>query len=102
MDAAVKSAPPAWQKALFEELFRESGAPRFGLSLADFCGALCDICAKQLSSTASRDETTKFLRSLRLSELALARACAAGHEPAWTEFLTRYRGMLYQAALGIT
>src|SRR5579864_436933 len=102
MDAAVKSASPAWQKPLFDGLFRECQAARFGLSVEDFCCALREICGKQLPSAASREDTERYLRGLRLNELALARACAAGHDAAWTEFLTRYRGMLYQVALGIT
>lgn len=102
MDAAVKSAQSAWQQALFAELFRESDAARFGLALADFCASLREICAKQLGPSAGRPDTEKFLRSLRLQELALTRACAAGHEAAWTEFLTRYRALLYSAALSIT
>jgi RNA polymerase sigma-70 factor (ECF subfamily) len=38
---------------------------------------------------------------LRIEELALARACAAGHNAAWEIFLTRYREKLYQSALRI-
>lgn len=102
MDAAVKPALPAWQQELFEVLFRESGGARFGLGAADFCAALREIHAKQLGPSADRQESEKFLRSLRLSEIALTRACAAGHEAAWTEFLNRYRVVLYSAALSIT
>jgi RNA polymerase sigma-70 factor (ECF subfamily) len=36
-----------------------------------------------------------------VEELALARACAAGHNAAWDIFLTRFREKLYQAALRI-
>jgi RNA polymerase sigma-70 factor (ECF subfamily) len=39
---------------------------------------------------------------LRVEELALARACAAGHERAWEVFLTRYREKLYDIAGYIT
>jgi RNA polymerase sigma-70 factor (ECF subfamily) len=39
--------------------------------------------------------------TLRIEELALARACAAGHNAAWEIFLTRYREKLYQSALRI-
>src|SRR5262249_50121503 len=42
-----------------------------------------------------------FLRELRLEELALARACAQGHQRAWDFFLTRYREGLYAAAYSI-
>jgi RNA polymerase sigma-70 factor (ECF subfamily) len=40
--------------------------------------------------------------SLRVEELVLARACAAGHEHAWEVFLTRYREKLYEIAGYIT
>ncbi len=46
-------------------------------------------------------EAVNFLRTLRLEELALARACAAGHQRAWDIFLTRYREGLYGAAYSI-
>jgi RNA polymerase sigma-70 factor, ECF subfamily len=36
-----------------------------------------------------------------MDELALARACAAGHNQAWELFLTRYREKLYLSALRI-
>jgi RNA polymerase sigma-70 factor (ECF subfamily) len=35
---------------------------------------------------------------LRVEELALARACAAGSDKAWEVFLTRYRAKLYDVA----
>src|SRR6202041_2883257 len=46
-------------------------------------------------------EVETFLLTLRIEELALARACAAGHNAAWEIFLTRYREKLYQSALRI-
>src|SRR5262249_52398380 len=39
--------------------------------------------------------------SLRVEELVLARACAAGNEHAWETFLIRYREKLYDMALHI-
>ena len=50
---------------------------------------------------ASESEIRTFFLSLRVDELALARACAAGHNSAWEIFLTRFREKLYQAALRI-
>ncbi len=40
--------------------------------------------------------------SLRVEDLALARACAAGNERAWERFLIRYREKLYDIAGYIT
>jgi RNA polymerase sigma-70 factor (ECF subfamily) len=39
-----------------------------------------------------------FLESLHLEDLALACACAAGHEGAWEHFIRQYRPALYRAA----
>ncbi len=54
-------------------------------------------------STAPRQksEARSFFLSLRIDELALARACAAGENSAWEIFLTRYREKLYLSALRI-
>ena len=62
---------------------------------------LCEIGAKYLSENSSDHETRTFFLSLRVDELVLARACAAGHNTAWEVFLTRFREKLYQAALRI-
>ncbi|MFI5105113.1 MAG: RNA polymerase sigma factor [Terriglobales bacterium] len=51
---------------------------------------------------ASPPQKLEFWRDLKLEELALARACAAGHEAAWQAFLTRFREKLYDIARGIT
>src|ERR1051325_8307514 len=83
------------------ELFRNSGGQRYGLSLADFEAILFQIAGKY----APGEDTQHLLQlwyGLKLEELALARACAAGHEIAWTEFLRRYREKLYDIARAIT
>ena len=43
----------------------------------------------------------RHLASLRLDDLALACACAAGHEAAWEHFVREYRPVLYRAAAAI-
>jgi RNA polymerase sigma-70 factor (ECF subfamily) len=43
-----------------------------------------------------------FFRALQLKDLALAQACALGHETAWQQFLERFRSPLTQAAISIT
>jgi RNA polymerase sigma-70 factor (ECF subfamily) len=83
------------------ELYAKSGAARFGIGEADFAAILDAICGKYLSR-AEEKQLQQFLAGLRVHELALARGCAAGNDAAWTEFLTRYRAFLYDAALGIT
>jgi RNA polymerase sigma-70 factor (ECF subfamily) len=85
---------------LAEELFERSGASKYGLPLTDFVGALEQIARKYLPAGDAR-QTEELLRSLRVEELALARACAAGSEKAWEEFLTRYRERLFDAGRAI-
>ena len=57
--------------------------------------------SRQATETSSESEIRTFLLGLRIDELALARACAAGSNPAWEIFLTRYREKLYLSALRI-
>jgi RNA polymerase sigma-70 factor, ECF subfamily len=82
-------------------LFAQAGAERFGLTHQDFADILDEVLNKYLGTDASLHEVSDFLSNLRLEELALARACAHGHEAAWELFLTRYREKLYSAAYAI-
>ena len=50
----------------------------------------------------SGGETATYLESLHVEDLALARACADGHDTAWEHFITRFRPILYAAAGAIT
>jgi RNA polymerase sigma-70 factor (ECF subfamily) len=84
---------------LLAEKYAESRAADYGLNAAQFRAILAAIAEKYCSDTKERDA---LFRSLRYEELALARGCAAGNERAWTEFLNRYRGKLYESARSIT
>jgi RNA polymerase sigma-70 factor, ECF subfamily len=86
---------------LLAELHAKSGCERIGLTRDSFAVILCEVGAKQASATATDAEIRTFFLSLRIEELALARACAEGHNAAWEIFLTRYREKLYQSALRI-
>jgi RNA polymerase sigma-70 factor, ECF subfamily len=78
------------------------------------CGITCDEFSIVLTSVGEKlnyglaagmqpdaAQRAAFLRSLRLSELALAHACALGREMAWQRFLSLYRDSLTQAAIAI-
>src|ERR1051326_153278 len=82
-------------------LFEKSGGERYGLTLHAFEVVLEQVAAKYVPS-ASAQQKLEFWRDLKLEELALARACAAGHDAAWQAFLTRFREKLYDIARGIT
>jgi RNA polymerase sigma-70 factor (ECF subfamily) len=79
-------------------LFQKSRGAEFGLSGEDFHNILKEVCKKCLAADAQPGEKQQFVASLRVEELALARACAAGHERAWEVFLTRFREKLYDIA----
>jgi RNA polymerase sigma-70 factor (ECF subfamily) len=80
------------------DLYEKSRGREFGLSSEAFDGILQEICSRYLQKHATEKETAEFCASLRLEELALTRACAAGHDRAWETFLIRYREKLYGMA----
>jgi RNA polymerase sigma-70 factor, ECF subfamily len=84
---------------LLAELHARSGCEKIGLGPEAFAVILCEVGSRQGSS--SENELRTFFLSLRVDELALARACAAGSNSAWEIFLTRYREKLYLSALRI-
>jgi RNA polymerase sigma-70 factor (ECF subfamily) len=86
---------------LVSELHAKSGSQKIGLDQESFASILCDVATKYLPTGTTHAEARTFLLTLRVDELALARACAAGYNSAWEVFLTRYREKLYQSALRI-
>jgi RNA polymerase sigma-70 factor, ECF subfamily len=86
---------------LLPELHAGSGCEKIGITRESFAEILADVAMKYLPSDTTQTEAHTFLLSLRVEELALARACAAGHNTAWELFLIRYREKLYQCALRI-
>lgn len=83
---------------LLARLYREIEAETFGLTPPAFAAILQEVAAKYLPVKAGISEVSDFITHLRVGDLALARACALGHETAWEIFLTRYREKLYSAA----
>jgi RNA polymerase sigma-70 factor, ECF subfamily len=82
-------------------LYEKSGGERYGLTLQAF-GVVLEQVAVKYVPQANQQQKLEFWRELKLEELALARACAAGHDSAWQAFLTRFREKLYDIARGIT
>ena len=78
------------------ELYEKSG--KSGLSREQFATVLNQVAAKYLPADADTRQIAEFYASLRVEELALARACAAGQERAWEVFMARYREKLYDIA----
>jgi RNA polymerase sigma-70 factor, ECF subfamily len=92
---------------LLDEFWQAAEAENLGLTQPEFGQILQAVGAKANfnlppGTTASLSQKATFFRSLRLSELAIAQACALGREPAWERFLSLYRSPLVRAAQGIT
>lgn len=84
---------------MLTELHAKAGCERIGLTRESFSTILCEVGTKY--GATSEGEARSFFLSLRVDELALARACAAGENAAWEIFLTKYREKLYLSALRI-
>jgi RNA polymerase sigma-70 factor (ECF subfamily) len=89
-------------ESLLAAIYEKSRGQAFGLTRAQFDAILGEIARKYLSAEAVPSDLRELYTSLRVEELVLARACAAGHEQAWEVFLTRYREKLYDIAGYIT
>jgi len=103
-----KPVQPGQEADFAAPLYERSGAAAYGVSEEQFAAILSEILRKYLprnSKTGSErvsQQEVDFCASLRLEELALARACAAGNEQAWKDFVSRYRQKMHGMALHIT
>ncbi len=91
----------AGMRELMAELYTRSDGQRYGMTEAQFAEILGEIARRYLRADADARAGRALLMSLRVEELALARACAAGSEAAWECFLLRYREKLYDAGRAI-
>ncbi len=89
-------------QSLLVELYQKSGCQELGLSREQFVAILEEVRGKYLPADASPAAIQELYASLRVEDLALARACAVGNERAWERFLIRYREKLYDVAGYIT
>ncbi|HET7208445.1 MAG TPA: sigma-70 family RNA polymerase sigma factor [Terriglobales bacterium] len=87
---------------LARELYANSGGEKYSISEVELLEIIEKVTRKYLREDASDAEVGSFCRSLHVEELVLARACAAGNERAWRDFMLRYREKLHEAALRIT
>ena len=105
MASAPASGPLSTQlSAVVQEFaaqhYQESGAEQFGIDQVGLAEILCGV-VSQWECGAEGSGVLGFLTLLRLDELVLARACAAGNDHAWEVFLNRYRATLYESAYKI-
>ena len=98
--AAVMSASalPSRLVSMFAALHEQSGAWQFGMDREGFTLMLLEVGRRYLPPDGSGPDPVEFYSSLHVAELALTRACIAGHELAWELFLSRYRARLYEMA----
>jgi RNA polymerase sigma-70 factor, ECF subfamily len=104
IDPSVQSVgeASAGPESLIAELFLKSGGQDFGMGQAQFEAILTEVRARYLPADARTAAVHELYVSLRVEDLVLARACAAGNEKAWERFLLRYREKLYDVAGYIT
>ena len=90
---------PGIDHALVDRLYHQANAGRWQVPVGRFARALDGSAAKAFGGRApSAADLERYLGSLRLEELALACACAEGHDAAWDYFVLEYRPILYRAA----
>ena len=99
--ADMEKVPSGLDPAMVE-LYAGSGAAGFGVSLEQLAAIIDEVAAKSPPGAASRTSRIEFCKTLRLEDLVLTRACAAGNERAWEVFLVRFREKLYDIARQIT
>jgi RNA polymerase sigma-70 factor (ECF subfamily) len=92
-------APPL-PAALVHRLHARAGAGRWGVTESAFGDALARALDRRVAAGAASDAAAaeQFLSGLHLADLALAQACAAGHDGAWRHFLDEIRPALRRAA----
>ena len=86
--------------AAIDRLFAQADAARWGVTAERFAGAVREAVAKLVPGGGAAAETA--VTSLHAQDLALALACADGHDAAWDHFVLTYRPELYRAARAMT
>ena len=87
------------KKSLVERLYRQAGADRWQLPVDRFEAALKTSADRAFAGKGpDASEVERYLGSLHLEDLALACACAAGHDAAWEQFILEQRPLLYRSA----
>jgi RNA polymerase sigma factor (sigma-70 family) len=85
--------------ALGRRLHAQAGAERWGVTVERFADVLKASATHAFGARSPKEpEVEAYLNSLRLEDLALATACADGHEGAWEHFVREVRPMLYRSA----
>ncbi len=105
-DEGGERLPGMIDGSLLDELWRESDGASWGLERGEFNEILLVVGSAEnyglaAGARASRQQQGAYFRGLKLGDLVLARACAAGNERAWEHFVAIYREPLVRAAIAI-
>jgi RNA polymerase sigma-70 factor (ECF subfamily) len=84
--------------SIVADMHRTARADRWAVPLDDFAAVLERSIHKAFTSEPDTREMERYLSSLHLEDLALACACASGHDGAWEHFVREHRPVLYRAA----
>ena len=100
MSVADQTMPGQASRPALQEpvagLYAQSRAAEFAFAPEQFLELLRGLAAKHAA------KLEEFCLTLRIEDLVLARACAAGNERAWEVFMLRFREKLYDVARQIT
>lgn len=107
LTATTSAAPVPVHPALLDELWPQSGAPQWGLDRNEFDRIILLIAMRQnfglpAGAVATLVDQQSFFRNLKLPDLVLAAACAAGNDRAWEHFMAAYGQQLTRAAIAIS
>jgi RNA polymerase sigma-70 factor (ECF subfamily) len=91
---------PSWRlpESTVAHLHRKARADRWAVAVGDFAAVLERSIGKAFAGEPDARETERYLSGLHLEDLALACACASGHDGAWEHFVQEHRPVLYKAA----
>jgi len=107
LSAAESAEPGDMHSGVPDELWGTSEAKDWGLGRDEFNRSLLVVGMSQNFGlapglAASDEQKTAFFRGLKLDDLVLAKACAAGVECAWEHFMALYSQPLTRAAIAIS
>jgi RNA polymerase sigma-70 factor len=94
-------APSGLESSLVARLCHQARVDRWRLPNERFEAALAASLANARSGGNASIEAEQYLSGLHLEDLALAVACAQGHEAAWDHFVAEYRAPMDRAAAAI-
>ncbi len=106
-ETALPELRGTMHRRLLDELWRASDAAAWGLEREDFDRYMSEAGIAQNFGldpevAATPRQQVEFFHGLRLNDLVLARACAAGNDRAWEQFISLHQKPLIRAAIAIT